>query len=100
MQIFQWVEARMTSRGRKTQHLEPRQQVTNNELHFDNQEARLALQQRERFRGECRAPAAWTIPRLEFFKKLDAKLEKGIRGYRAVALRYAAVVVRRRTRAY
>ena len=38
------------------------------------------------FRGECRALAAWTILRLVFLKKPHAKLEQGIRGFRAVAL--------------
>ena len=37
-------------------------------------------------KGECRAPEAWKIPRLVFFKKPDAKLEKGLRGFRATAL--------------
>ena len=29
--------------------------------------------------GECRAPAAWTVLRVVFLRKLDAKLENGIR---------------------
>ena len=33
----------------------------------------------KRFRGECRAPAAWTSLRVVILKKPDAKLEKGIR---------------------
>ena len=40
----------------------------------------------KRFRGECRAPEAWKILRLVFLKKPDAKLEKGLRGFRAIAL--------------
>ena len=44
----------------------------------------------KRFRGECRAPEAWKILRLVFLKKPDAKpdakLEKGLRGFRALAL--------------
>ena len=53
----------------------------------------------KRFRGECWAPRAWKILRLVFLKKLDAKLENGIRGFRAFALMsvlakwYAAGVV-------
>ena len=39
----------------------------------------------KRFRRECRAPEAWKVLRLVFLKP-DAKLEKGIRGFRAVAL--------------
>ena len=41
----------------------------------------------KRFKGDCRAPEAWTILRLVFLKKPDAKLEKGLRGFRAIALR-------------
>ena len=33
----------------------------------------------KRFRGECRAPAAWKILHLVFLKKSDAKFEEGIR---------------------
>ena len=40
----------------------------------------------KRLKGECRAPEAWTILRLVFLKKPDAKLEKGLRGFRAIAL--------------
>ena len=40
----------------------------------------------KRFQGECRAPEAWNILRLVFLKKPDAKLEKGLRGFRASAL--------------
>ena len=40
----------------------------------------------KRFRGECRAPEAWTVLRFVFLKKPDAKLEKGLRGFRAIAL--------------
>ena len=40
----------------------------------------------KRFKGDCRAPEAWTILRLVFLKKPDAKLEKGHRGFRAIAL--------------
>ena len=40
----------------------------------------------KRFKGECRAPEAWTILRLVFLLKPDAKLEKGLRGFRAIAL--------------
>ena len=40
----------------------------------------------KRFRGGCRAPEAWKILRLVFVKKPDAKLEKGLRGFRAIAL--------------
>ena len=40
----------------------------------------------ERFRGECRAPEAWKVLRLVFLKKTDAKLGKGLRGFRAFAL--------------
>ena len=39
-----------------------------------------------RFLGTSRAPEAWRILRLVFLKKLDARLEKGLRGFRAVAL--------------
>ena len=39
----------------------------------------------KRFKGECRAREAWKI-RLVFLKKPDAKLEKGLRGFRAIAL--------------
>ena len=53
----------------------------------------------KRFRGECRAPEAWKILRLVFLKKPDAKLEKLLRGFRALALlsvfskRYTTVLV-------
>ena len=40
----------------------------------------------KRFKGECRAPEAWTILRLVFLMKLDAKLEQGLRGFRAIAV--------------
>ena len=40
----------------------------------------------KRFRGECRAPEAWKVLRLVFLKKPDAKLDKGLRGFRALAL--------------
>ena len=40
----------------------------------------------KRFRGECRAPEAWKVLRLVFLKKPDAKLEKGLRGFCAIAL--------------
>ena len=39
----------------------------------------------KRFRGESRAPEAWKVLRLVFLKKPDAKLEKGLRGFRAIA---------------
>ena len=35
---------------------------------------------------KCRAPEAWTVLRLVFLKKPDAKLGKGLRGFRAIAL--------------
>ena len=37
-------------------------------------------------KGECRAPEAWTILRLVFLRRPHAKLEKGLRGFRAIAL--------------
>ena len=40
----------------------------------------------KRFQGDCRAPEAWRILRLVFLKKPDARLEKGLRGFRAIAL--------------
>ena len=40
----------------------------------------------KRFQGDCRAPEAWRILRLVFLKKPDARLEKGLRGFRAVVL--------------
>ena len=41
----------------------------------------------KRLKGECRAPEAWKILRLVFLnKKPDAKLEEGLRGFRAIAL--------------
>ena len=40
----------------------------------------------KRFRGECRAPEAWKILRFVFLKKPGAKLEKGLRGFWAIAL--------------
>ena len=40
----------------------------------------------KRLKGECRAPEAWKILRLVLLKKPDAKLEKGLRGFRAIAL--------------
>ena len=33
----------------------------------------------KRVTGKCRAPASWTVLRVVFLKKLDAKLENGIR---------------------
>ena len=39
-----------------------------------------------RFLGISKAPEAWRILRLVFLKKPDAKLEKGLRGFRAIAL--------------
>ena len=40
----------------------------------------------KRFKGECRASEAWKTLRLVFLKKPDAKLEKGLRRFRAIAL--------------
>ena len=40
----------------------------------------------KRFRGDCRALEAWKVLRHVFLKKPDAKLEKGLRGFRAIAL--------------
>ena len=40
----------------------------------------------KRFEGDCRAPEVWRILRLVFLKKLGARLEKGLRGFRAIAL--------------
>ena len=40
----------------------------------------------KRFQGDCRAPEAWRILRLLFLKKPDARLEKGLRGFRSIAL--------------
>ena len=40
----------------------------------------------KRFKGECRAPEARTILAFVFIKKPDAKLQKGLRGFRAIAL--------------
>ena len=40
----------------------------------------------KRSEGECRAPEAWKIQRLVFLKKPDARLDKGLRGFRAIAL--------------
>ena len=40
----------------------------------------------QRFRGDCSAPEAWKVPRFVFLEKPDAKLEKGLRGFRAIAL--------------
>ena len=40
----------------------------------------------KRFVEECRAPDALKILRLVFRKKPDARLEKGLRGFRAIAL--------------
>ena len=39
-----------------------------------------------RFKGECRATEAWKVLRLVYFKKPGAKVEKGLRGFRAIAL--------------
>ena len=53
----------------------------------------------KRFRGECRAPEGWKILRFVFLRKPDAKLEKGLRGFRAMTLlsvfskRYTTVFV-------
>ena len=38
------------------------------------------------FKGECQAPDAWEVLCLVFLKKPHAKLEKGLRGFRATAL--------------
>ena len=38
------------------------------------------------FRGECRAPGAWKILRLVFFSRTLTPVEKGLRGFRAIAL--------------
>ena len=40
----------------------------------------------EKVSGTSRAPEAWRILRLVFLKKPDARLEKGLRGFRAIAL--------------
>ena len=40
----------------------------------------------KRFEGECSALEAWKILRFVFLKNLDAKLEKGVRGFCAIAL--------------
>ena len=40
----------------------------------------------KRFRGECRAPEAWKILRFVCVNKPDAKLEEGLRGFRAIAI--------------
>ena len=40
----------------------------------------------KRLTGDCRALEAWKIIHLVFLKKPDAKLEKGLRGFRAIAL--------------
>ena len=40
----------------------------------------------KRFSGISKAPEAWRILRLVFLKKPDAKLEKGLRGFRAIVL--------------
>ena len=40
----------------------------------------------KRFKGECWATEAWKFLRLVFLKKPDAKLEKGLRDFRAIAL--------------
>ena len=40
----------------------------------------------KRFQVGCRAPEAWRISRLVFLKKPDARLEKVLRGFRAIAL--------------
>ena len=48
---------------------------------------------------ECRAPAAWKVSRLVFLKMPDVKLDRGLRGSRAIAFMrfvskwYAAVLV-------
>ena len=41
---------------------------------------------REAGQRECRAPEAWSVLRLVFLRKPNTKLEKGIRGFRAIAL--------------
>ena len=38
------------------------------------------------YTGECQAPDAREVLRLVFLMKPDAKLEKGLRGFRATAL--------------
>ena len=40
----------------------------------------------KRFKGECRAPEAWKVLPFVSLKKPDAKLGKGFRGFRAIAL--------------
>ena len=40
----------------------------------------------KRLKGEYRARDAWNILRLMFLKKPDDKLDKGFRGFRAIAL--------------
>ena len=40
----------------------------------------------KRFKGECWAPDAWKVLRLVLLKEPDANLEKGLRGFRAIAL--------------
>ena len=50
----------------------------------------------KRFKGEsreCRAPETRQILRLVFLKKPDAKLEEGLRVFRAIALLSALQVV-------
>ena len=50
----------------------------------------------KRFQGNSRAPEAWRILRLVFLKKPDARLEKGLHGFRAIAL--LSVFSKRRSR--
>ena len=40
----------------------------------------------ERFMGHMEAPSLWKIVKLVFMRKPDAKPNKGIRNYRAIAL--------------
>ena len=40
----------------------------------------------KRFRGECPALEAWKVLRLVFLKKPDAKLDRSLRGFHAIAL--------------
>ena len=39
----------------------------------------------KRFKGECRAQEAWKVLRFVFLEKPNAKLERGLRGFRAIA---------------
>ena len=49
----------------------------------------------KRFKEECGVPEAWKIQRLAFLKKRDVRLEKGLRGFRAIA--HLSVVSKRKT---